>query len=356
MSDNKKITPYYLINTYEVEIQYNSFIKAINNNNIVAYSIKANYDKKIIETLNKQGSWFEVCSKHEFFLLKKYNIDPKKIIINGIIQNKSDIETYIKEGALVIIDSMTQLEWIANMSTNCNIGIRCNLDYIKNNSMYIAKSSRFGLNTNKSLFEFLKHHTNINLICLHCHFSGNTRNPIIYKNIINELCRIIRKNELTTISILDIGGGYKIDSKYWNYNDYSHVIKSTLKTNNMEYLRIIVEPGNALVRTSCSYYTKVIDKKITTDNTYIIVDGSILHLCPNGIKRKYDSQIKYNSSTLQKKQTIVGCTCKESDVLIVLENVPAIEIGDIIRFDNMGAYVLNELSPYIIDLPRIYYI
>ncbi|WP_373454077.1 hypothetical protein [Brachyspira hampsonii] len=54
--------------------KFNTFknsIKKYNRDDIIAYAIKANYDKKIIKTLNIEGSYFEVGSYYEFSLLKK---------------------------------------------------------------------------------------------------------------------------------------------------------------------------------------------------------------------------------------------------------------------------------------------
>ncbi len=353
-------TPYFLINIGKVKQRYNAFKDAIDSSyrkDIIAYSIKANYDKKIIELLSNMGAYFEICTHFEFDKLREYEIDLNKVIINGPARNQDEVKQYIDSGALVIFDSISQLQWIQNIDYPVQIGIRINLDYIKkDNSLYGCKISRFGIDIKENdVFELLQRKKNIKITCLHCHFSGNTRDPIIYADITSELCRIIKEKRLSCVKIIDIGGGYKIHPQHWSFNDYVNNVNSVLVEQSMENLTVIYEPGNSLVRTSYSYITKVVDEKNMNGVSYLTVDGSRLHLSPKNARNRFDYKIKHQHSSIISKQIVVGSTCKESDIILELNNSKKLSIGDLIQIDNLGAYVINEISDFLLPKPEVYY-
>jgi diaminopimelate decarboxylase len=264
---------------------------------------------------------------------------------------------YIDSGALVIFDSISQLQWIQNIGYPIQIGIRLNLDYIKkDDSLYNCKISRFGIDAGESsIFDLIGRNKNIRITCLHCHFSGNSRDPNVYAEIAKELCRIIKEKGLSCVQMIDIGGGYKIAPQFWNFNDYVNTVTAALVEQSMENLTVIYEPGNSLVRTSCSYITKIIDEKSMNGISYLTVDGTRLHLSPNNARNKFDYKIKQQGDNIVSKQMIAGSTCKESDIILELNNSKRLSVGDIIQFDNLGAYVLNEISDFLLRKPEVYY-
>lgn len=361
MSICEKITtPCFLIDVGRVKESYTSFRNAIDKNNrrdIIAYSIKANYDRNIIDTLKQMGAYFEICSDFEFNKLGECGVDLKKVIINGFVISRDDMMKYIESGALVILDSMSQLQWLQNIDYPIQIGIRVNLDYIKkDDNLYTCKNSRFGIDAReKGLFDLIRENKNIQLTCLHCHFSGNTRNPLIYAEITTELCRIIRNNRLSCVKMIDIGGGYKIAPQFWDFNDYVNAVSKALAKQTMEELIVVYEPGNSLVRTSCSYITKIVNEKNMNGILYLTVDGSRLHLSPKNPRDNFDYRIKQEEGSIVLKQLIVGSTCKESDVILELNKCNRLTVGDIIQFDNLGAYLLNEISEFLLHKPTVYY-
>lgn len=362
----KKITPYFLINIKKIKKQFcifkNSIVK-YNRNDIIAYAVKANYDEKIINALNEKGAYFEAGSFYEFSLLKKLKIDDKKIIINGSIINSNIMNQYLSSKALLIVDSYTRLKYLENINFKIKIGIRINLDYIKtNNEIFKEKNSRFGIDANNFNFYNILKNKNIKIVCLHAHISQNTKEPGIYYTIVNELCQIIKKHQLKDVKKIDVGGGYKIHTKFWKFEDYTKNTLEALKNNNMEYIQLIYEPGNSMVGASVSYHIKIIDKKNINDITYLITDGTRHHIelliKSNFLKYKVMKSKKYKTDEYNKIpiQVIAGCTCKASDIFITLKDYQELNIGDMIIFYDAGSYTINRIPNFLIENPNIYYL
>lgn len=232
MSISEITTPKYVINLAQVQKNYCDFIQSLNSNgdkNIVAYSIKANYDKRIIDILNKEGAYFEICSELEAKILTKQKVNPEKIIVNKIYNTVEELESFLLSNYIVILDSFEQLNLLKFLKQECYIGLRINLDFIKNNNPhFFCKKSRFGLDPlNQKVIFFLQNNSHIHVRYLHCHFSGNTRAPLIYTASINELYKLTLLDVYSEVQFLDIGGGFKIDSKYWN-------VKNVMPNRNLD--------------------------------------------------------------------------------------------------------------------------
>ena len=172
MSFDKK-TPYYLINVQkaiENYLLFNKAIKKYGRSDFISYSIKANYDYVIIKKLIENGAMIEVCSEYEYKFAKKLAIPPNRVIFNGFKNNKKLLYKLLYEGVVVMINSISELSLLQYVNRPIEIGIRVNLDHIKNNDMYISKKSRFGLNIRDTkVFEYINNNFNIHVKYLHCH-------------------------------------------------------------------------------------------------------------------------------------------------------------------------------------------
>lgn len=359
MSNNKRKTPYFLVDLKKIKKEFISFkysICSANRDDIIAFAVKANYDKKILSTLHTLGSYFEVSSYDEYSMIVK-NIPSSQIIVNGCIENQSIIKKYISQKCLVIIDSITRLQWLNKLNTAVNIGIRLNIDTIREKYDHFSeKSSRFGISID-DFHEVLKY-KNLSIVCLHIHISNHTKEPNTYGMLIDIMCKIAKKYKLKDLMYIDVGGGYKIAKHFWNYNDYTAQIYKILKKNNLEHIKLIYEPGNAITRTSTSYITTVIDKKRLNNILYIILDGFKYHI--EFSNKNIDSNykiIRVSNKNIQKinKQVVAGCSCKSSDIFFELKNQYELNIGDMVIFDGVGAYTTNRVSNFLIKKAKIYY-
>lgn len=352
MSIDSRSTPYYLLDLEKVKDNFLSFqnsIISIGRNDIIAYSVKANYNPAIIELLKSLNAYFEVCSDYEYQLLQNYGVSASQIIVNGCFYKR--FSKY--RDSLLIIDTYDQLlEW-GKKGSKEKIGIRVNLDCITADDRFQNKKSRFGLKIRtEQVSNLLKQINTKNIICLHCHLSGNTREPYIYRDIIIQLQNICNDYQFNDIKYFDIGGGFKIGSKkgFWNFSDYVNEVGSVCSQD----IQIIFEPGNSLVRNCAEYHTKVIAVKENGNDNIFVVDGSTLHIPKVNLKTTGFHFEHIGKKKKYSGQRIYGNTCKESDLLGVLNDDMIISVGDHLIIENIGAYSLNEINPLILGLPNVY--
>ena len=332
----------------------------------IGYSVKTNSLPYAMRTARNLGCMAEVVSHDEYELARLCGYTPSEIIYNGPLKSKDTFLEAVKGNAIVNLECKRELNWLSELPTDrlYNIGIRLNIN-ISHVSPKDADSaddnSRFGFSDESNEFKdaidrimSMKH---IRLSGLHIHRTTHWREPRFYQRSVEYAASVIRKYNLN-LDYLDVGGGFfGIFPNKPTFKDYTLSFYSALSKYNLEDLRIIVEPGNALTASAFKFLSEVIDvKRVDSTTRFITTDGSRNDIDPFFRKSDYLKEIIYQASDreIEPTQIVAGCTCLEYDRLFTLKDKPALEIGDRILYNNVGAYTLT-LTPQFIRLwPRVY--
>ncbi len=106
-----------------------------------------------------------------------------------------------------------------------------------------------------------------------------------------------------------------------------------------------LELGRYLVGEAGVYLTRIVDRKVSHDTTYLITDGGLHHqLAASGnfgtvVRRNYPLAIA-NRFEAEGEETVnvVGCLCTPLDRLADAAHLPRAEVGDIVAVFCAGAY------------------
>ena len=115
--------------------------------------------------------------------------------------------------------------------------------------------------------------------------------------------------------------------------------------------QITLEMGRYMAASCGTYLTKVVDEKENAGVHYAIVDGGIHHLNYFGqtmaMKFPYFKQL--NGENFEEKvdgeenlTTVCGSLCTVSDVLVKKMPLHGKILGDVLAFENTGAYSVTE--------------
>jgi diaminopimelate decarboxylase len=109
--------------------------------------------------------------------------------------------------------------------------------------------------------------------------------------------------------------------------------------------RFAIELGRWLVGECGVYFTKIIDRKTSRGETFLVTDGGLHHqLAASGnfgtvVRRNYPVAIASKFGTpADETATIVGCLCTPLDRLGDQVGVPRAETGDVVAVFMAGAY------------------
>ena len=359
----------FILDNKKFERSINGFKLALNKycfSNIIGYSVKTNSLPYCLCLARQLGCYAEVVSHDEYELALLCGYSKDHIIYNGPMKSKNTFLDAIKNGAIVNIETKREIEWLKELpNENCyQIGIRINVNISKispSDAINDNDYGRFGFSDETfdlmKAIENIKQLHNVKITGLHLHRSPSTRSVEFYQNLINYAAKIISKYNLN-LDYLDIGGGYfGIFKDKPTYEDYCKAMMFTLSQYSLNELKIIVEPGMALIGSSFSFATKVIDTKEISNNFYIqTTDGSRNDIDPLFKKSDYIKELIYinKSQNIAKKQVITGCSCIEFDKIFSITNEHLLSVGDIIEYKNVGAYTMCLSPLFIRYFPNIY--
>lgn len=361
-------TPCFVLDTAELRRSISGFQEALQSNfqrTIVGYSVKTNSTPYCLRIAHEMGVYAEVVSSDEYELALLCGFRPNRIIYNGPMKSRESFLETIISGGIVNIETKRELVWLKELPLDriYKVGIRLNVN-ISRISQEDADceddNSRFGFHEETgelaTALRIIGELPNVVLSGLHIHRTAHSRSVRFYERLLQFACGIIRKYDLN-LDYIDVGGGYYgIFPNKPTYHDYSDAIKQALRSNNCEDLCVIIEPGNALVASSFTFVSQVIDVKDAGHGRWFITtDGSRNDIDPFFRKTAYLDEEIYSSPTVTAEtQIISGCTCLEYDRLFTIKNKPLLSVGDYIVYHNVGAYTMCLTPMFIRYVPTIY--
>lgn len=369
MTFEQLTTPCFIFNDNEFERSIRGFQQALANHfrhSAIGYSVKTNSLPHALRRARELGCMAEVVSHDEYQLSRLCGFTPSQIIYNGPMKSPATFIEAMQGGAIVNLETKREVEWLKMLDPNklYNIGIRLNIN-ISHVSPEDADgnddNSRFGFSAESKEFadvvESLRSMKHLRIAGLHIHRTTHSRSPQFYERSLEYAAAVIKEHHLD-LDYIDVGGGYfGIFPNKPTFEDYSNAFYAPLQRLGLDHLKIIVEPGNALTASAFAFLSEVIDvKRVDASTRFVTTDGSRNDIDPFFRKTDYLKEILYQQSNrpLEVLQVAGGCTCLEYDRLFTLHNAPRLEVGDRIRYNNVGAYTMT-LSPQFIRLwPRVY--
>jgi diaminopimelate decarboxylase len=366
---------FYILDIRKFEYNYKDFLQCFRSfypKTNIGYSYKTNYIPRLCQSVDSMGGYAEVVSQMEYDLAIRIGVTPSKIIFNGPLKHKEDIEKAILAGSIVNLDSQEEVEIVKELACRLPeqkiaVGLRCNFD------IGSSRISRFGFDVEAGEIDYVfKAFENLNncfVEGLHCHLSTSDRSVESYAlrtRKILELSDEYFKNQY--LRFIDVGGGFfgkmndelreQFDCYIPNYQEYAEAIAPQLRSHFSQGLspELILEPGVAIVSDVVQFVGKVVGIKTVRSRNIALLVGSIHNVKPTLTNKKLSLKVYQNDENKHKKITnpvdIVGYTCMEHDCLY--ENYQGgIGIGDYIVFENMGAYTIVFKPPFIRPNPPI---
>jgi diaminopimelate decarboxylase len=332
----------------------------------IGYSVKTNSLPYAMLMAKRYGCKAEVVSHDEYRLARLCGFDPCDIIYNGPMKSYETFIEAIIGGATVNIETKRELKWLTTLPEDrvYNVGLRLNINISRvspEDADGDEDNSRFGFSDETTEFaeavRYISSISRLRLSGLHIHRTAHSRLPRFYERSVGYAAQIIKKYNLD-IDYLDVGGGYfGIFPNKPTFSEYADAIHTSLGRFGLDDLRVIIEPGNALVASPFAFLSEIIDvKKVDTFTRFVTTDGSRNDIDPFFHKTDYIKEIlpKTSGQPIEPLQIITGCTCLEYDRLFTLKKQPRLKVGDRILYHNVGAYTMT-LSPQFIRLwPRVY--
>ena len=352
-------SPFYVYSKEKLITNFNSFKSYFNEiDHLICFAVKSNSNIGILNILAEIGAGFDIVSGGELERVISAKGDPKKIVFSGVGKTEDEIRLAISHDILAFnVESESELlriQYVAkSLNKKASISIRVNPNVDAKTHPYIStglKDNKFGVNEEEAIKMYKKASKldAIEIKGIDCHIGSQITDLNPFKDAIKKLVALIDYLKSININIdhVDIGGGLGICYKNENpptFEEYSKVVYKLLKDKN---IKIIFEPGRALVANVGALITKVEYIKKNEDKKFAITDAAMNDLMRPALYDAFHNIINLSLSKSKKQQfDIVGPICETSDFL-GKNRMLSLEEGNILAILDAGAYGMTMSSNY----------
>jgi ornithine decarboxylase len=337
----KKGTPLFLISKSRLLEQvekFNTLLPRVK----PFYAMKANSHPFILKTFTQAGVGFDVASIHEMDTVLKLGARPDKLVFANTIKNPRALKfAAAHKVKLMTFDSEYELYKIAKYAPGSMVLIRIK---VPNVGSIVELSLKFGAEPVDAMPLLIKaHHLGLKPAGVSFHVGSQSTNVENYLASL-EMASIIfndAKLKQLPLEILDIGGGFPI--KYFDHEKdpflpMASYIKKELNRLFDPSVKVIAEPGRCLVGPSCVLVMTVVGKSIRGNKHWYYLDDGVYGSLSGIVFDHGKYHYKVMKKGIKQITTLAGPSCDSLDIISVSEDMPELEIGDVIYVENIGAY------------------
>jgi diaminopimelate decarboxylase len=324
----------------------------------VHYAMKANFNPKVIDTIQTYGFGADCVSGNEVKAAIEHGFDKGKVVFAGV--GKSDREINLALDADIFcfnVESVQELFIIDGLAKAKNkkaaVAIRINPNVDAHTHHFITTGldeNKFGINTWQlpDVAAALRKCDNLQFLGIHFHIGSQITDLEVYKNLctrINEMQDWFEDRGFP-IKVLNTGGGlgvdyYNPDNNVADFEAYFQVFKNFLNVKPGQEVHF--ELGRALVAQSASLISRVLYVKNGQKKNFLILDAGMTELIRPMLYQAYHqienlSRKPEAGKSESLKYDVVGPICESTDCFQKDVSLPESFRGDLIAVRTAGAY------------------
>lgn len=332
------------------------------------YAIKANPMPALVQHMASLVDGFDLASAGEMQIALDTPMPAEKISFAGPGKRPEELAAAIAAGIVINMESSTEMDRITDIAqqrgVRPKVAIRVNPDFeLKSSGMKMGGGPKqFGVDAElvPAMLKELKQR-DLEFYGFHI-FSGsqNLRAEAIIEahDKTFELATRLAEQAPSAIKLLNIGGGLGIpyfpgdtplDLKPVGEN-LERLLPGVKK--NLPQAEIVTELGRYLVGEAGLYVSRIIDRKVSRGEVFLITDGGMHHhLAASGnfgqfIRKNYPVVIANKVNGEERETTsVVGPLCTPLDILADKMELAKADIDDLVAVYQSGAYGYSA-SPF----------
>ena len=326
----------------------------------LCYSIKAN--PFLLPAMRELTQLLEVCSPGELTICEDLHVTPDAILFSGVNKTAADIAHAMDAGVTrFTAESPLHIELLNDAA-------------VARGRVYpvllrLTAGSQFGMDE-RDLIDAVAHrerYPGLRFVGIH-YFAGTQRKKLSEQRaeltMLGELFDRLKTDYGFTAEKLEYGPGLYFP--YFTHEDASDTLAPLRElapdlAAMAQRVELTVEMGRFFVSACGTYLTTVVDTKVNRGYAYAIADGGIHHvnyLGGNmGMRLPHIQHIPgpLHRDEAPRDYVLCGSLCTTADVLVRKLPQCVLARGDVLAFENIGAYAVTEGPALFLsrDLPRI---
>ncbi|MBK7264180.1 MAG: pyridoxal-dependent decarboxylase, exosortase A system-associated [Rubrivivax sp.] len=354
-------TPFYAYDRSLLRLRVAELRRALPQAIKLHYAMKANPLPAVVGLMAGLVDGIDVASAGELKVALDAGAAPAEISFAGPGKRDVELRQAVAAGVLVNVESARELPVLAAASQElglpARVAVRVNPDFeLKGSGMKMGGGPKqFGIDV-EQVPDVLRQVARLGLAFEGYHlFAGsqNLKADSICEAQLKSYELALRLAEFapTPLRFLNLGGGFGIPYFPGEQRLDLAPIGTNLATlverasREMPQAQLVIELGRYFVGEAGIYVTRVVDRKVSRGQVFLVCDGGLNHhLSASGnfgqvVRKNYPVTIGNRvGGTLRETASAVGPLCTPLDLLADRMDLPVAQIGDLVVVFQSGAY------------------
>jgi diaminopimelate decarboxylase len=337
---------------------------------MLCYAVKANSNPSIIRLFAGFGGGADVVSGGELALARRCGVPAERIIFSGAGKTDAEIALAVTEGVCALnAESVEEIGVIGRIAgetgKRARVSVRVNPHINPNTHPYIAtgmRDTKFGIPAPEAeaACRLAASLPSLRLVGVHCHIGSMVLECEAFQEAARELAALAGGLIGTGIGLefVDIGGGLGID--YARLVDTGGraapasapsaavLFDRLLPILSPLGLRVVFEPGRALVADACALVARVQYVKSGPTKRFAILDAGMNDLIRPSLYNAFHQIVpaRLRPGAPVSEINVVGPVCESGDFFAHDRPMPELSRGDLVAVTGAGAYGYSLSSNY----------
>lgn len=351
-------TPCYVYSRAAVTETYRAFDTAFaGRDHLICYAVKANSSLAVLNLLARLGSGFDIVSGGELARVLAAGGDPRNVVFSGVGKTAEEMRQALMAGILCFnVESESELARLEAVAAQCGrtaaVSLRVNPDVDPRTHPYIAtglRQNKFGIPYEDALalYQRARRMRHLAIAGIGCHIGSQLTEVTPFVAALDRVLELADRLQSEGIALahVDIGGGLGIryrDESPPAAGDYARALTSRFGSRA---LKILLEPGRALVGEAGLLLTRVEYLKHGRERNFAVVDAAMNDLLRPALYDAWHEVRPVRAGGGGARYQIVGPVCETGDFL-ARDRALDLREGDLLAVMAAGAYGMSMSSNY----------
>ncbi len=353
-------TPAYVYSRATIERHWRAFDAALAGvDHLVCYAVKANSNLAVLNLMARMGSGFDIVSVGELERVIAAGGDPARVVFSGVGKRAEEIQRALEVGIHCFnVESESELERInavaQMLGVQAPISLRVNPDVDAGTHPYIStglKENKFGIAIEEApaVYARAAEMEGLKVVGVDCHIGSQLTEVSPFVDALERVLKLVDDLYADGIALqhIDLGGGLGITYKDETPplpGDYASPLLDRLAGRD---LKVLIEPGRAIVGNAGILLTKVEYLKHHEEKNFAIIDAAMNDLMRPALYQAWQAIIPVlpREDATAHRYDVVGPVCETGDFL-GKDRELAIKEGDLLAVRSSGAYGFTMSSNY----------
>ena len=354
-------TPLFVYSQTRIEQRFADLREAMPDRLKINYAIKANSFAPLLSFVSNLADGLDIASGGELEMVRATGLDLSRVSFAGPGKRDVELEAAITAGVTLNLESEAEagraIAIAERLGLTPSLAVRVNPDFeLKGSGMKMGGGAKpFGIDAERVPALIGK------IVDAGCNFRGlhifTGSQALSAEAVIDMQAKVLdcadrlARDADVPLPKLNMGGGFGIPYFPGDEPLDVHAVGQALEAqfaalpDTLADAELFIELGRYLVGEAGVYLTRIVDRKVSYGETYLVTDGGLHHqLAASGnfgtvVRRNYPVAIASRFDVQPEEEAnVVGCLCTPLDRLADKAHLPRAEVGDLIAVFCAGAY------------------